>query len=84
MFWRGKRLQSDEYEKLIKRIITLEAEQDRTRNILESIRSSVSSVRSLVNRKLDGKDLSIEEESPQSGIDDGFNDLRKLNKDKKS
>ena len=82
MFWRTKKLNSDEYEKLTKRIIVVEADVERVRNLLDNLRSSVSSLRGIVNRKLGGKDDSMDD-VPPSGIDDGFDDLRKLNKDKK-
>jgi len=78
MFWQKKNLRTEEYEILIKRIITLEAENDRFRNLIENLRSSVSSLRGIVNRKLGGKDF-VEEPSP-SGINDGFDELRNLNK----
>ena len=84
MFWHKKRLTSEEYEKTIKRVITLEAEVDRLKRLLDSSSSAVSSLRGLVNRKLSGKDVNIDEESSVPVIDDGFNDLRKLNKDKSS
>ena len=82
MFWHKKKLTSDEYEKLIKRIITLEADVERVRNILDNLGSSVASLRGIFNRKIGGKDVTLEEEQPR-GIDDGFNDLRKLNKESK-
>lgn len=80
MFWQKKRLTSDEYETTTKRIIVLEADIERLKGILENLRSSVASLRGLVNRKLGGKDIPIEEDSKLDGIDDGFNELRKLNK----
>lgn len=79
MFWFKKRLTSEENETLLKRIIILEADIGRLKGILENLGSSVASLRGLVNRKLGGKDIPIEEESPR-GIDDGFDELRKLNK----
>lgn len=81
MFWHEKRLTSEEYEKTIKRIITLEADVDRLKRLSDNNSSAVSSLRGLVNRKLGGKDIPLEEE-PAPLVDDGFNELRKLNKDK--
>jgi len=83
MFWQKKRLNSDEFEDLTKRIIVLEADLSRVRNILDSTGSNLSSLRGIVNRKLGGKVDPVDEEQPR-GIDDGFNELRKLNKDKSS
>lgn len=84
MFWHKKKLTSDEHEQLTKRLITVEADLQRVRNILDNLGSSVHSLRGLVNRKLGGKFNLAEEEPQPRGIDDGFDELRKLNKDNPS
>lgn len=55
---------------------------DRLKRLFENNTSAISSLRGLVNRKLGGKDISIEDTTP-TGIDDGFDELRKLNKERK-
>jgi len=83
MFWSKKRLNSTEFETLTKRIIVIEANIERVRNLVDNLRTNLYSLRGIFNRKIGGGD--IEPDSNEVvGIDDGFNDLRKLNKDKKS
>ena len=83
MFWHKKRLTSDEYEKIIRRVIGLEADMDRVKALFDNLRTSVSSLRGIFNRKIGGGDDRDDSTTP-SGIDDGFNELRKLNKDRSS
>lgn len=83
MFWQKKQQNSDEYEKTTKRIIVIEADLERVKNLLDNTGSSIASLRGLVNRKIGGKDVAIEEEAEPRGIDDGFNELRKINKESK-
>lgn len=52
MFWHKKKLQSEEFEILLKRVITLEAELQTIRNKVEAVDSNNHSLRGLVNRKL--------------------------------
>ena len=83
MFWHNKRLTSDEYETIIKRVITLEADMDRIKALFDNIRTSVSSLRGIINRKIGGADDRTDSPTP-SGIEDGFDELRKLNKESSS
>lgn len=80
MFWQTKRLTSDEYERTIKRVITLEADVDRLKRLFENSSSAISSLRGLVNRKLGGKNDRIDDDESVPEIADGFDELRKLNK----
>ncbi len=68
MFWRKKNLSSEEYEKLVKRIIGLEADVGALRTKIENASSLVSSLRGLVNRKIGKVSESDEEEENEKSL----------------
>ena len=64
-----KKINSEEYEKLAKRIVDVEV-------MIDKLNSSFMSLRGLIHRKATGDfDLDPEKKSPP-GIDDGLNELR--------
>ena len=68
------KLNSKEYEKLANRITDLET-------MIDKLNSKFMSLRGLIHRKATG-DLSLEEKEPgENKFDDGFDELRKLNKE---
>ena len=70
----GFRLNSIEYEKLSKRITDLESDIDK-------FTSKFMSLRGLVHRKFTG-DIPVDQDEKESAeIKDGFDELRKLNKE---
>lgn len=80
MFWRDKKLKSEEFEIILKRTIMLEAICDSLQKKIDSTNTALASLRGLVNRKLGGKsddDSGNEEPMGSSLKDDGFNYLRK-------
>ncbi len=72
----GSRVNSKEYEKLSKRITDAESDIDK-------LTSKFMSLRGLVHRKFTGE-IPPEEGKETGTIDDGFDELRKLNKEKES
>lgn len=80
MFWRNKSLGSEEFEKVLKRVILLEADIDSLKKKIDSVNTNLSSLRGLVNRKLRGEPLDnseLDDPLGESSIkDDGFNWLR--------
>jgi len=72
----GSKLNSKEYEKLSKRITDAESDIDK-------LTSKFMSLRGLIHRKFTG-DLEPVEGKESGAIDDGFDELRKLNKEKDS
>ena len=75
---------SEKYEQITKRLITLDADVIRIKTILDNNTSAVASLRGLVNRKLGGKNNILDEEENPRGIEDGFDELRKINNQQKS
>lgn len=75
MFWH-KKINSHEYEKLSKRLTDIESDIDK-------LTSKFMSLRGLIHRKFTG-DLELEDKKETGQIDDGFDELRKINKDKDS
>lgn len=72
-FGSNKKLNSEEYEKLAKRITNTETDIDK-------LTSKFMSLRGLIHRKFTG-DLELNEDSDKKEvIDDGLDELRKLNK----
>lgn len=78
--FRKKSFNSDEYEKVSKRITDLE-------NTIDKIASKLMSLRGLIHRKATG-DFDLEPENiaganikSNERIDDGFDELRKLKKE---
>lgn len=72
MFWKRK-INSDEYEKLSKRITDLEVE-------LDKFTGRFMSLRGLIHRKATG-DFELRDSKDEiPSIDDGMDELRKLNK----
>jgi len=79
----SRAMRSDEHEDLLKKINTLASDLEVLKGAFESLRTNQNSLRGLLNRKVD---LSAEEKTEattEGAIDDGFDELRKLNKDKK-
>lgn len=72
-FFGSKKINSIEYEKLSKRLTDIESDIDK-------LTSKFMSLRGLIHRKFTG-DLEIEEKKETGQIDDGFDELRKLNKE---
>ena len=72
----SKKINSAEYEKLSKRITDIESDIDK-------FTSKFMSLRGLVHRKFTGE-IPIEEGKESGAIDDGFDELRKLNKEKET
>lgn len=60
MFWK-KKLNSDEYQQLIKRIVELEAEQGKIITLMNSLRG-------IVNRRLSGSENQEETEDLKNGV----------------
>lgn len=72
MFWKRK-INSEEYERLSKRITDLESQ-------LTKFESRFMSLRGLIHRKATG-DFELRDSKEEiPGIDDGMDELRKLNK----
>ena len=71
MFWKRK-INSDEYEKLSKRITDLESELDKAI-------SKLMSLRGLIHRKATG-DFDFNEEKKEKLPSDGLDAIRRLNK----
>ena len=72
----SKKINSVEYEKLSKRLTDAESDIDK-------LTSKFMSLRGLVHRKFTGE-IPIEEAKETGHIEDGFDELRKLNKEKDS
>ena len=68
-----RKINSTEYEKLSKRITDLESD-------LDKFTSKFMSLRGLVHRKFTGE-IEPEEGKESGAIEDGFDELRKLNKE---
>lgn len=83
MFWQKKKW-SNHDELLLKRIIGLEADVERIRAVMDSLNTNMCSLRGLVNRKISGKDPVLDDDTSNTGISDGFDELRKLNKESSS
>ena len=73
LFGFKRKINSDEYEKLSKRITDIESDIDK-------FTSKFMSLRGLVHRKFTGE-IPIEEAKETGHIEDGFDELRKLNKE---
>jgi len=64
IFSRNTKLNSEEYEKLIKRFAELESTLTKIQGELEALKTNQNSLRGLVNRKIGG----IKEEEETQGI----------------
>jgi hypothetical protein len=60
LFNSNKKINSEEYEKLFKRITELESKIDIASSNCENLKSTVSSLRGLVNRKIAGEETKEE------------------------
>jgi hypothetical protein len=65
IFFRNTKVNSDEYEKLTKKIIDLNATVEEIKKKFEVLTTNYNSLRGLINRKLTGKDL---EEDQSQGL----------------
>lgn len=75
-FGSNKKLESDEYKKLAVRITDVESE-------ITKLFSKFMTLRGLVHRKFTGE-VEADKEPEENKIDDGFDEIRRINKAKKS
>lgn len=61
IFSKTTKLNSDEYEKLTKKIIELNASLEEIKKKFEVITTNMTSLRGLINRRIGGKDIEVDE-----------------------